>query len=263
MSALAYHEPYKFSAALLTLLVHAAFFALLYFGVNWQVKQPEGMEVELWQSLPEAENAAAPPGPPVAEAAPPARQQQAEQPAPPAHADIEMQEKKKKPPVKPKEQVKPEPKKTPTKAERQQALKEMQALDRQQDLADQQEQARREAQAARAAQQAADAKAAAAAVKGEVDKYTGLIRSKIRRYIVMPPDVEDDAEAEFIVTLLPTGELLDVKQVKPSGNGAYDTAVERAINKAQPLPLPQDEAARKQFINPHHLRLKFSPKITE
>lgn len=255
MTALAYHEPYKFTAALATLAIHAIFFAVLYLGVNWQVKPPEGMEVEIWDSLPQTEN---PPAqqPPVAQPAPPPKPQEMEKPVPPKKADIELAEKKKKPPVTQKPAPKPEPKKALSKAERRKLDEDIKALDQQQQKTDAQEQAARVAKAEQAA-------AAGAAVTSEIEKYKGLIRSRIRRKLVMPPDVADDALAEFEVTLLPSGELLDVKKVKSSGNAAYDSAVERAIAKAQPLPLPENESARKLFINPNPLRFKFSPKDRE
>ena len=120
-----------------------------------------------------------------------------------------------------------------------------------------QEQAANKEKAALAAQ-------ARAASDSEVKKYMALISAKIRHNIVMPLDVADDAKAEFVITLLPDGGLLgDPKLVKSSGNAAYDRAVEGAILKTKSLPLPQDEAARARFINPNHLRLKFSPKDEE
>lgn len=262
MSAIAYNEPYKFSAGFLTLVVHAIFFSALYFGVNWSEQQPEGMEVTLWQSLPSADSrqaasvqpAEVKPAPP--QKVEPVNQKEAEMPAPPAKADINMSEIRKKPGVKPNEVVKAEPKKPLLKSDQRRLQNEMQDIFKQQELNDQQDQARRDAQAAQAA-------AAAAAITSEIGKYKGLISAKIRRNIVNPPDVADDAAAEFVVTLLPDGGLLDVKLRKSSGNTAYDDAVERAIWKAEPLPLPPDETARKQFVNPNHPLLKFSPKDKE
>ena len=43
---------------------------------------------------------------------------------------------------------------------------------------------------------------------------------------------------------------------KPSGSAAYDSAVERAIKKAQPLPLPPDAALFDRF---RELRLTVRP----
>jgi colicin import membrane protein len=48
-----------------------------------------------------------------------------------------------------------------------------------------------------------------------------------------------------------------VKMKKSSGVTVYDSAVERAIYKAQPLPLPSDASLHKDFRD---LALKFRPK---
>ena len=67
----------------------------------------------------------------------------------------------------------------------------------------------------------------------------------------------DNAKAEFVVTLLPGGSVLSAKLTRSSGMEAYDSAVERAIYKSQPLPLPQDVALFNKF---RELHLIFSPK---
>jgi colicin import membrane protein len=262
MAAFVYNEPYKYSSVLLTLAMHAIFFTALYLGVNWQVRQPEGMEVELWGELPETNAHPAPMAPP-AETPPPkpvqAKPKPAETPAPPAKSDIDLAGGKKKTEVsKPKEATKPEQKKKPSKAELKRNQEDMQVADQGADVAVSKEQADNKEKAALAAK-------ANAAIKSEVEKYKELIRSKIRNNIVLPPDVPDNALAVFVITLLPDGSVLldDVKLVKSSGNAAYDSAVERAILKTNTLPLPKDEAARARFINPNHLELKFSPKDGE
>lgn len=97
----------------------------------------------------------------------------------------------------------------------------------------------------------------AAATGRVVDEYTSKIAAKIRSRIVMPPDVPDDARAEFLVTVLPGGSVLNPRLSKSSGNAAYDSAVERAILKAQPLPLPPDAALFNRF---REMKLGFRPK---
>ncbi|MDO8312030.1 MAG: cell envelope integrity protein TolA, partial [Sideroxyarcus sp.] len=97
----------------------------------------------------------------------------------------------------------------------------------------------------------------AAATEAEKGRYVDMIRSKIRRNIVMPPDVSENAEAIFKVTLLPGGMVMDVAMLKSSGNAAYDNATERAIYKAQPLPLPTDPLLKKEF---RELNLKIKPE---
>lgn len=220
MSATLYYEPYRVPAGILALLVHGAFFALLYFGFTWQTQPPATMSVELWQSLPEA--AASPPLKPQPKVEEVAQPQEVVKP------DIALPDKKK-------DEAKP-------------------VVQKPQD--------NRNAETKSAAQRSADAQAAreqaeqAAAIGRVVDEYTARIQGKIKRNVVMPPDVANDARAEFSVMLLPGGTVLSVRLLKPSGNAAYDNAVERAILKSQPLPLPADVAMFNRF---RELRLVFKP----
>ena len=92
----------------------------------------------------------------------------------------------------------------------------------------------------------------------EVAAYKAKIRAKIlRNYIVMSSDIPKDALAEFDVTLSPGGVVLNVKLVKSSGSAMYDRAVERAIKKSDPLPVPPEGLLSNQF---RELRLNFSPE---
>jgi colicin import membrane protein len=84
---------------------------------------------------------------------------------------------------------------------------------------------------------AAQAAAGAARNKSQLD-WIDKIRSRIRGYINLPPDIPGNPEAIFDVVQLPTGEIIDVKLRKSSGVRAYDDAVQRAILKASPLPKP-------------------------
>lgn len=84
---------------------------------------------------------------------------------------------------------------------------------------------------------AAQAAAGAARNKSQLD-WMDKIRSRIRGYIILPPDIPGNPEAIFDVVQLPTGEIIDVKLRKSSGVRAYDDAVQRAILKASPLPKP-------------------------
>ncbi|MHB8167764.1 MAG: cell envelope integrity protein TolA, partial [Sulfuricella sp.] len=112
---------------------------------------------------------------------------------------------------------------------------------------------RQQAEAEAARQQMA---AQAAAQARLMNDAIGRIRDHIRRFVVMPPDVVGNPQAEFDVSLIPTGEVLNVKLSHSSGNPAYDNAVERAIRKASPLPLPTDPALVGRF---RELKLKFRP----
>jgi colicin import membrane protein len=250
MSATVY-EPYRLPAGILALLVHSVFFALLYFGFNWnrQVSLPATMSVELWPSLPE--EAVAPPVElKVVEVTPPPQQKIAEPEI--VKPDIVIPEKKKvavKPVVTKPEKVaiKPEKKKPdPRAVERVQPKPEIQKPAEDMEarrIADEQT-ASVQAERIRQDQQTA-------AKNNLVDEYEAKIKAKIRRNIVLPPNVEKDARAEFLVTLLPGGAVLKAELTKSSGNAAYDNAWERAILKSAPLPLPPDAQLFSKFRNLH------------
>lgn len=245
MSATVYYQPYKLPAGVLALVVHIVFFALLYFGFNWnrQTFSQPAMTVELWQNLPD-EIVAPPANPRVEEAVQPPQEKIIEPDiAMPdkkkvAIKPVEAKPEKKKPVPKPVEVVKPKP-------------------DTQQP-AEQNPEARRIAD-----QQAASAQAErtrqdelAAANGRVVDEFKAKIMAKIRRNVVMPPNVVHDARAEFLVTLLPGGAVLKAELKKSSGNVAYDNAVERAILKSDPLPMPPDVQLFNRF---RELNLVFKP----
>ena len=249
MSATIFDEPYQIPAGLLALLVHGLFFAWLYFGFTWQAQPVETVSVELWQSLPEEEIA-----PPVlatpVEATPPPQQSEPLVKPEIVLPDKDIKKKVEEKPVvivieKPKVVVKP------SKAIEIKPLPKVPVVQKPTEAE------RRASMAAQQAEQAARDKAAQdAAIDAVVNEYQAKIKNKIRRNIVKPPDVPDDALAEFSVTLLPDGSVLSQVLKKPSGNAAYDSAVERAILKSQPLPLPPDAALFKKFRD---LKLKFKP----
>ncbi len=83
------------------------------------------------------------------------------------------------------------------------------------------------------------------------------IGGKIRDALVLPKSLKGDAEVIFQVSLLPNGEVVRVTLIKTSGQPLYDGAVERAIFKASPLPLPSDRQAAQLFRD--GLTLKFRP----
>lgn len=257
MNATLTYEPFKLPAGILALAVHLAFFALLYFGFSWQNTPPEAISVDLWQSLPEP--IITPPEtvtpPKIIEVIQPSAQ-----PENVIKPDIALPDKKKKIDAKPVTQ-KVAPQKVPTpkahevKADDDRPLPKI-IVDAKPDATvveiDQQA-----LQAVRAQQEKIAAENAA--TKRVVDEYIGRISAKIRDNIVEPQNVPKKARAEFLVTLLPSGLVLDTKLIKFSGDPAYDSAVERAIIKFkyQPLPLPPDVAMFKKF---RELKLGFEPE---
>jgi len=223
-------------AAVLSGLVHLVLLAVMVLGVRMQSNAPATVTVELWEAP-----AAPPPPPPVVEEKPvPPPPKPAPEPEPQIKKpDIAVQEK---PKPKPKPEAKPKPPPPPKrdlafeKQMREQAMLEEKNL---------QEQALRQ-QIARAQ---ADARSRALAT------WTDKIRAKIRGNIILTQEIPGNPEAIFDVTLLPTGEVLTVRKRKPSGNAAYDDAVERAIAKSSPLPQPDDRS-----VFQRQLELKFRPQ---
>ena len=112
------------------------------------------------------------------------------------------------------------------------------------------EEARRRAEAERLARELA-----ATAREKALAEYINRIRQKVRSNWILPPDLSGNPEAIFEVIQLPTGEVLSVKVLKASGNPAYDAAVERAILKSSPLPLP---VSKNDFSRV--LKLTFKPR---
>jgi colicin import membrane protein len=218
------------------------------YGIRWQTRMPEAVEVELVRAVPAPPAAVVEP-PPEPVPAPKVEPKPEPKPAPkaepkPAKPDIALREKEKpKPKPEPKVEPKPQSRPVPDKARDQLLDKELKALA-----------AEREKQLA--AQELAQMKATQASVarsKATAD-YIGRIRGKIKGNIVLPPDIKGNPEAIFDVVQLPSGEILSVKLKKSSGHAAYDRAVERAILKSSPLPKPEQGD-----LFSRNLELKFRP----
>lgn len=265
MTAAAFRSRDEALAGGLAFAIHVLFLILLVFGVSWQHKQIEtAAVVDLWRDLPSVtppRAEVAPPAPVKPEPPPPrpkveARPPPKPEPAPAAKPDIALkdrQEKERKLKEQAEAKKRADEKAREAEADRKkraeaEAVKKKQAAE-----AD----AKRIASEEAKAQQALAAQQAAASAK-VVDEYKRRIIEKVRRFIVLPPNVSDSAQVEFEVVVLPGGEVLGAKLKKSSNSiPAYDSAVERAILKAQPLPLPPDPALMRQF---RELNLVFRPK---
>ena len=246
----------------LALVMHLLFFALLVFGVSWQKKQSDSaVMVDLWNNLPPQPKIETPP--PPAEVKPPPEPPKPvpkvetkpvpkPETKPVVKPDIALKEKLEKE-RKRKEQEKLEAKKREQETARLAALKEKQAKE-----AEAKRHAREQADALKkiAQQQAAQA-AQAAAQEKLMNDYIDRVGAKIRRFIVEPPNLQGNPEAQFNVIQLPGGEVLSVKLTKPSGVPVYDAAVERAILKAQPLPPPPKGV---EFNDVRELIIKIRPE---
>lgn len=245
-------EPGLLRAGVLALLVHIVFIGLMIFGLNWKTQPPEGMVVDLWQDLPSPIPESKVLEPPQSKQQPkqqpePVKQNPAPEvikvaPPPPKKPDIPLKKAPEQP--KPEKEIKPDPEAL-KKKEQERVAAEKKAKEEAEA-----ERLHRENEAQLKREQAAQA-AARARVMDEVAKYKAMILAKIRSRIVMPPDLPGNPVAEFRVTLLPGGDILDVSLRKSSGYVAFDSAVERAIHLSKPLPLPPDPALFNEFRNLH------------
>jgi colicin import membrane protein len=239
-------EPGRKYALTFTVLVHVALIAALFLGVQWKSSPPEVMEVELWSAKPVPATRVLPPPPPEPEVKPEPkplpRVEPKPEPLPPKKPDIAIKEEKKKP-----EPKKPEPKPEPPKPEpkKPEARPEVKPPPKVPDFSKELQRETSELKPRPNTQQltnaaAAEAEQRASASRRGLEAYATKIRVKIRGNIVLPPSIQGNPEAQFEVSQLPTGEVLDVVLKRSSGNSALDAAIERAIKKSSPLPKPDD-----------------------
>jgi colicin import membrane protein len=264
----------KVLSGALTLLMHGLFVALLVFSIAWQKRETPAMMAELWSSLPPVpQPKVEPPPPPKVEPKPEPpkpvpKVEPKPEPKPVPKPDIALREKQEKE-RKAKELAEKKEKERKARELAEKREKERKAKE----LAEKkkkEEQARLEALKLQQAKEAEErrqreqqealkklAEQQAAAQAQLVDEFKRRIADKIRRFIVEPPSLKGNPEVELRVTVLPGGEVLEVRTARSSGQPLWDNAVERAVMKAQPLPLPPDPALMRQF---RELNLKFRPK---
>jgi colicin import membrane protein len=260
----------KWPAFVLAVIVNLLFVGVLVFSVSWQNRKPEAVTAELYappqpvvpppqpraepkpQPAPEPPKPAPKPPEPVAEKpdtraadiALKARQEAERRQQEQAERERRQREARQKE-LEEKRQAEA---KREAEEKRQADLRERQVRQVQAMRAQAEREAQMRAQAERElsmraqAEQEARARAqqaAAGAARSRAQlEWIDKIRSRIRGYINLPPDIPGNPEAIFDVVQLPTGEIIDVKLRKSSGVRAYDDAVQRAILKASPLPKP-------------------------
>lgn len=247
-------QPGRIRAIFLAVMVHAAFFALIVFGVAWQSRPDIPVIAELWDKLPAARTAKAPAPRPEPKAEPKTQPEPPKpEPAPPKPEPVQPPPK---PPEDKPEPPKPDPaiakklerekkeqeKKEKLEREKQEKQKEAEAKKkREQEEAakkkreeearrQEEEKARREAEKAR--------EEAVATRNAEIDGFVDKIKQKIRSRANVPDTVTGHPEIQVRIRVLPGGEVLDIAITKRSGNPTYDAAIERGIRSASPLPVP-------------------------
>lgn len=223
----------KYVSLALAIAVHLVLAAVLFYGVRWQAQATDVVEVDLVRAVPV--NAAVPPAPTFQPPPEPKPEPRAEPRPAPVKPDIVE---KAEPKPEPKPELKPR-----LNAFLDQLKQETQRLIQ-----------RKNSDAATAdLEKEKAAREATARTKATAD-YLSRIRGKIRGNIVLPPGLQGNPEAVFAVAQLPSGEIINVRLKRSSGNAALDAAIERAIQKSSPLPKP-DQA---DVFN-RDLELKFRP----
>ena len=281
-------------AAALAVGLHALLVLMLVLHLREQDQGAPAVQAELWspQALQHADQPhVAPPPPPPPPPSPQPQQQEVAQPKPDialaearrlqqAKLEQELQQQKqeqlqKQKQLQKEQQLRQQQLLQKEQQQKQQLQKEM---EHQQQLAQQQE-AAAEQQKRQQALKALLAKQTEAGIRAESataltgaskrlqavrsgandrlrNEYIDRIRSKIRGMLILPPDLQGNPQVIYHVSVLPTGDVLSVRLVHASGQPAYDDAVQRAIYKASPLPMPPDSGLADQF---RELDLHFSP----
>jgi colicin import membrane protein len=238
-------SPGRLRAIFLAAGVHAAFFALIIFGVTWQSTPAPPVEAEIWDKLPPVKTAQAKPEP----------EPKPEPPKPEPPKPETAKPEPRPPDVKP-ETAKPNPE-IALKAEREKKEKEKrERLEREKLEKKKEDEAkkkreqveiakkkveddkrRKEEELAKAEAEKARALIAKAR-QNEIDGFVNGIKAKIRGRANVPDTVTGKPEVHVLIKILPGGEVLDITITKRSGNPTYDTAIERGIRSASPLKVP-------------------------
>lgn len=232
----------------LAVLVHALLAAILFYGVHWQTKMTDVVEVELVRATVSPAPTFQPPPEPAIE---PKREPKPVVEAPPLP---------KKPDIAIKEKVKelPKPKSEPTPAiepKPDTPARKSSFLDQLKKEAEHLMQRKKTDAATEDLNKEKAASEASARNKSMAD-YLSRIRGKIRGNIVLPPEIKGNPEAVFEVTQLPSGEIIAARLKQSSGNPALDSAIERAILKSNPLPKPEKSDLFSRSLDLHYRPLE-------
>ncbi len=184
-------EPGGVAPAALSALVHGVLLAMLVFGLHWQSRHPDAVEVELWSQLPEVEPPPVEPKPEVKPQPKPEPRVEQKQPKP----DIAIEREKKLA----KKKDEPPLKFDTTQRIREQLAQEQKAL---------QDRERKDV-----LKQFTSPPTAGLPDAGYIDK----IRTKIKTNIVPPSEIKGNPEVVFNIVQLPTGDVFSVRLVKTSG----------------------------------------------
>jgi colicin import membrane protein len=275
------YPSHSLPTGVLSVLVHALFLALLFFGLDWQNHPPEPVQAELWSGMPPpAKVVKAEPVVPVVPVEPadetPASAPEPEHVKKPAPAipaptrasssvtkpDIATEREKKTKDLVAKK-IEDELREIELKKAQQDA--KLREIDREQKEKQKSEAALKEqalkaqaqkeqADEKRLAQLQRDADARAAQTQSDANinvlkSFSERIKAKIKSNTIVSPSVTSGASATVKFVVLPDGSVLEgsIRVVQSSGQNAYDESIKRAIIASQPLPLPDDLVLRREL----------------
>lgn len=237
-----------------SLITHLGLFAFLIIGISWNNSTPSGVEVELWDSVPQVQTPPEPEMKTVAkeEAADIAVKKKPVEKEPPKKEVVKEVPKTVKPPP-PKEKEKEQPKKAeapkaPTPAE----MKANAAAEKVR--ADQLARLR-----AAAGAEGGSGGRVGSGVGGGGNAHPGWndkVIKKVKPLIVFNAEsVSGNPAAVIQVTLAPDGAILSTSILTSSGNTSWDRAVLLALSRAESL--PKDDNGK---IPQREVKLTFKPK---
>ena len=262
---------------LLSALAHAGLITALALGVQWHTETPDGVEAELWASVPQmaaprptaeetAPDPVTPPPPVAADPTPPPRPAAEEREADIA-TEVAQRERLAKERREAEDQRARERRELAD-VKRQQQL-DKRRLEQQQAEERQQQEAKVQREQAKQAQQRKDENAEVAREKTRQDQlrrmneqlngtgaanstgnaardagpsaeYAGRIRARIKANIVLLSQIAGNPQAEIELRVAPDGSILSRRLSKPSGNKEWDETMLRAIDKTAVLPRDTD-----------------------
>lgn len=92
------------------------------------------------------------------------------------------------------------------------------------------------------------------------NSYIALITRQVQNSWSRPPSARNNMQAELALQLVPTGEVVSVRVVSSSGNGAFDRSAEQAVRRAERFPELQDLPPRVFEKYFRRLNLIFRPE---
>ncbi|MDR2709988.1 MAG: TonB C-terminal domain-containing protein [Burkholderiales bacterium] len=248
-------------ALIFAVIANLIFIGLLVFSVSWRNPPPVPVTAELYTPQPEPKPLPPEPKPPEPKPLPPPEVKPPEQPDPEIAIKKKKEEERRKQEAEEKarqeklkkEQLEKE-KATREKAEKERIEREKKEKE-EKARKDAEQKAREEAARREAELQKVLDKQRQDELQAAQDRWVQSIRVKVTGNVGLLPNIQGNPEAVFTIIQLPTGEVIDAKLQKSSGNAAYDDIVYRAIMKSSPLPKPE-----RADIFQRNLRFVFRPK---